>query len=249
MSKKRVLITGINGQDGSYLTELLLQKGYEVYGTYDGDEGLKQIQKISPDLILLDVDMPKKNGLEVYKALFTANGQSRVPVLVLTGHAEYQRMFAEIEADGFVSKPFEMKGLLAQIQRVLEAKERVRVFLFDNKKNPAAVRVLESLSRERYKTAFVQNLKEFEEMSVKGAPDFVLVEYLREDANGDEFIQELVRIGKHAAPIVAYSNSGLDYKDKCLKAGADVYIDKPSNPQAFLRAFRTPDASSYLRLR
>jgi len=66
------------------ISELLTQEGYEVFNAADGDEGLKTAKDKDPDLILLDLILPKKDGFEVLKELKADEKMKNIPVIVLT---------------------------------------------------------------------------------------------------------------------------------------------------------------------
>ena len=66
------------------ITEVLVQEGFKVLAAADGEEGLKTAKKEKPDLILLDLILPKKDGFEVLKELKADDGTKNIPVIVLT---------------------------------------------------------------------------------------------------------------------------------------------------------------------
>ena len=81
----------------------LKKEGYETVCAFDGEEGLEKFQTEKPDLILLDIMMPKLDGIEVCKKV---RETSNVPILMLTARAEEvdKVLGLELRADGFVSQ-------------------------------------------------------------------------------------------------------------------------------------------------
>ncbi len=112
----RVLIV----EDEEAIVEILkfnLQKeGYETLEALDGETGLALAREADPDLILLDVMLPKMNGFEVCGAL-RADGRA-VPILMLTAREEESDKVLGLEtgADDYITKPFSMRELLARVK-------------------------------------------------------------------------------------------------------------------------------------
>lgn len=93
----------------------LEKEGYEVHTAYDGEEGLELINKVSPDLIMLDIMMPKLDGLEVCK---TVRQTRNTPIIMLTARAdEIDKVLGlELGADDYITKPFGMRELIARVK-------------------------------------------------------------------------------------------------------------------------------------
>ena len=93
----------------------LQRSGYAILEAYDGDDGLKKALSANPDLILLDVMLPKMNGFDVCKALREKG--SNVPVIILTAREEESDkvLGLEIGADDYITKPFSMRELVARV--------------------------------------------------------------------------------------------------------------------------------------
>jgi DNA-binding response OmpR family regulator len=94
-------------------------EGYEVLTAYDGEEGLQRALADSPDLIVLDVMMPKMSGLEVCKQLKAK--RASIPIIMLTARGqEVDKVVGlELGADDYVTKPFSIRELLARVKAVL----------------------------------------------------------------------------------------------------------------------------------
>ena len=101
------------------LLQLYLEKeGYAVTVASDGGQGLAKFRAIKPDLVLLDVMMPVMDGWAVCKAI---RADSQTPIIMLTAKGETNDKVTGLKsgADDYVTKPFEMKELLARIEAVL----------------------------------------------------------------------------------------------------------------------------------
>jgi len=93
--------------------------GYTVLTATNGQEGLTQVKKEMPDLIITDVMMLEMDGFAFYKALKQDNALSAIPVLVLTSRSKLEDSFRVIGADEFIVKPFDHKELLEKIAHLL----------------------------------------------------------------------------------------------------------------------------------
>lgn len=82
---KKVLLVDDDRNSVKFLAAVLTDNGYDVVTAHDGNEGLKQAKKELPDLIVLDVMMPKKSGLLLFQQLREEEQFKEIPVLMLTG--------------------------------------------------------------------------------------------------------------------------------------------------------------------
>jgi DNA-binding response OmpR family regulator len=99
-------------------------EGYEVSWAYDGEVGLKKALEESPDFIILDIMLPKMNGLDVCRELRKKN--VGIPVVMLTAKGEEidKVVGLEIGADDYLTKPFSIRELLAWIKAHLRREKR-----------------------------------------------------------------------------------------------------------------------------
>lgn len=99
---------------GTYLEA----EGYSYISAYDGDQALEMAEKENPDLIILDLMMPKKNGIDVCREI---RAKSNVPIIMLTAKGEeIDRILGlELGADDYIIKPFSPREVLARIKAVL----------------------------------------------------------------------------------------------------------------------------------
>jgi len=118
---KRILII----EDDRDIVELvrynLEQEGFQVAAVSDGSSGLAQIRKSPPELVVLDLMLPKLSGLEICKAVRRDQSLNRLPILMLTARGdESDRVVGlELGADDYVTKPFSPRELVARIKALL----------------------------------------------------------------------------------------------------------------------------------
>ncbi len=103
------------------LEYILEQEGYDVHVARDGDEALELAERIRPDLILLDVAMPRKDGYEVCRVLRQHEDLASTKVVMLTakGQPLERKKGLEVGADVYVTKPFSADDLLDKLRKVL----------------------------------------------------------------------------------------------------------------------------------
>ena len=119
LSGKRVLVVEDDPSIAIGLRINLESEGYVVHVAEDGEEGLVLARTIEPDLILLDVMLPKRNGLEILHEL-RAEGQT-MPIIILSAKAAEMDKVAGLElgAEDYVAKPFSLAELLARVRAAL----------------------------------------------------------------------------------------------------------------------------------
>ena len=121
MDKKKILLVDDEPHILMTVGSRLKANGYEVITASDGQEGLDMTYKEKPDLIILDLMLPKLNGHEVHKKLKSDAAYKDIPIVMLTASAAMDDMKTgmQLGADGYVTKPFKPEVLLAIIQGLL----------------------------------------------------------------------------------------------------------------------------------
>jgi len=151
----------------------LRREGYETSVAYDGEQGIEMFRKFKPDMILLDIMMPKVDGLTVCKNI---RNESNVPIIMLTAKAEEVDKVIGLEfgADDYVTKPFSVREVMARVKANLR-----RVVLDSDTTNKQNILTFKQLiiNRDRYEV-----LKNDEpiELTVR---EYELLDYLASQKN------------------------------------------------------------------
>lgn len=118
---KRILIVDDEPSIVISLEFLMKREGYEVVIAADGEAALKALAEGRPDLVLLDVMLPRMNGFEVCSRIRANPAWSEVKVLVLTARGRDSEIARGLGlgADAYVTKPFSTRDLVAQVSRLL----------------------------------------------------------------------------------------------------------------------------------
>ncbi|MEN8199947.1 MAG: response regulator, partial [Thermodesulfobacteriota bacterium] len=108
------------------LSNFISSQGWHVTAAVDGVDAMEKIRQNTPDLILLDIEMPRMNGFEVLQTMQTQSSYRDIPVLMLTSRSagKYRAKATELGASGFVTKPFKDEELLALITGLTGQKSR-----------------------------------------------------------------------------------------------------------------------------
>ncbi len=118
---KKILIVDDEPNIVLSLEFLMKKAGFEVAVANDGEEALAQVARLNPDLVLLDVMMPKKSGYEVCEALRADPARAGMKIVMLTAKGrdtEVAKGMA-LGADAYVTKPFSTKDLVVQVADLL----------------------------------------------------------------------------------------------------------------------------------
>ncbi len=120
--KKKILLVDDEPGITKIVGKRLESEGYDVVIAVDGEEALRQAAAVRPDLVILDVMLPKLNGFDVCRRLKDDGG---VPVILFTAMAQERDMKRGFEsgADAYVRKPFRTKELLGKIRELIDGKE------------------------------------------------------------------------------------------------------------------------------
>ena len=138
MPKPKILVI----EDEHSLVEVLScnleREGFEVLVSHDGHDGLRQAQLKLPDVIVLDLMLPNKPGLEVCRELKMGPRTREIPIIMVTAKAEESDQLVGFAtgADDYVTKPYSMKVLIQRIKKELRSRQL--------KEEPAAGKVIES---------------------------------------------------------------------------------------------------------
>jgi DNA-binding NtrC family response regulator len=105
------------------LAMLVDEQGHAHRIAHNGKEGLELIFERTPDLVLLDLDMPIMNGQEMAYILFVRNcGMEKIPLVLLSGNVELTRMAERIGTPYYLAKPYPADALLQIVERALQEK-------------------------------------------------------------------------------------------------------------------------------
>ena len=128
--KKLILVVDDEPDIVTYLTTLLEDNGYQTDSAANGVEAMAKIRDKRPDLVSLDMSMPEKSGVKVYREMKESSEANTIPVLVVTGVTGFGGKSETFEKflgtrkqvpppDGFIAKPIEPDELLEKVKKLI----------------------------------------------------------------------------------------------------------------------------------
>ena len=122
--KKTVLVVDDDPDAREFLTTVLQDNGFSATTAQDGDEAIAMIEEAAPDLIALDIAMPEKSGVAVYRKLKEDDRLKTIPVIIITGISEDFKTFISSRRqvpppEGYIAKPVDFEQFLNMVRDLL----------------------------------------------------------------------------------------------------------------------------------
>jgi CheY-like chemotaxis protein len=121
MGNGRILVVEDNGDNMTLISDVLSSLNYEVISAKDGEEGVERAKAEKPDLILMDLSLPRMDGWTATRQLKADPDFAHIPVIALTAHAmigDRERALAA-GCDDYLSKPINIRELAAKLRQLL----------------------------------------------------------------------------------------------------------------------------------
>lgn len=121
---KKILVVEDDPVNQTILLDFLAANGFETVGASSGPEGIDRFERDAPDLLLVDVQLPRKNGFELVREIKSRPEGKGTPILLMSAvYNDRDQSNRTIQlgtlADGYLSKPFDLVRLLAQVRHLL----------------------------------------------------------------------------------------------------------------------------------
>lgn len=122
-AKKTILIVDDEPDTCTYFSTVLEDKGFETIIARNGAEGLARLEESVPDLITLDVTMPEKSGVKLYREIKNSGQWKGVPVIIITGVADdFEKFISSRKSvpppEGYLSKPIDVEKFLGMVDEL-----------------------------------------------------------------------------------------------------------------------------------
>lgn len=214
-----------------YLSGFFKPRGYKVLIATSGQDTLSIIKKESPELVLLDINMPDMSGLEVLRRIKTTFPSTKVIMVTVSDDADTRAKAETFGADAFVKKPFTTDYLedvvILKVSEMFKEKEPARILIVDDEES------LRASLRKFLDERFVCEIKEAAsgEEAIKLLKseifDLVLLDIKMPGISGMEVIKEKKKLAYKPYIWVITSFDSEDVAHKAIERGADDYIPKP----------------------
>ncbi len=189
-SGKKILIVDDDRSVHDVLRATLTKEGYSLLHAYDGDEALKMVRENRPDVITLDVMMPKVDGWSVLGQLKSDTELSRIPVIMLTVVDE-RTMGYSLGASEYMTKPVNRKRLIELVERFASKSQEQIILVVDDDPDVRAI-VRATTEKTGLRTAEATNGKEaLEWLGRNPLPALVLLDLMMPVMDGFEFLERI----------------------------------------------------------
>ncbi|MBF0252752.1 MAG: response regulator [Candidatus Omnitrophica bacterium] len=198
--------------------QIKAKRGYEVVTAYNGEEGLKKLETVKPDLIVLDINMPVMGGVAFYNKICNFEGKPKHPVLVLTARANLEQIFKDLDVVGFMTKPFDLDVLLKEIDIVMSQNdtdinidvpknpEKTKVVLFVEDDDEAFKKIAIEFLSHGYMVNAAKNGGMALDKITADLPDVILIKMKLTDVSGDIVAAKFKQIAKMSyIPMIIYT--------------------------------------------
>jgi CheY-like chemotaxis protein len=215
--RKRVLVVDDDTLILEVMNDFLTSKGFDVTSAECGEDGLKRMAAINPDIILLDVNMPGIGGIGFLKRIMLSNGTLRYPVLVFTARTTTKDYFRGIPVDGFIAKPCDKAELEVKIQEILEKYKRaaIKTILLGEDDLMVAERLSRAFRGAGFEIEEAATGPEVLEKAAVCLPDVVLVKQILTGMNGDSVASILQAMPRtQSIPVILYDSSRMSGKEE-----------------------------------
>ncbi len=199
--------------------------GYTILTATNGEEALRQLEGNKPDLLILDINMPKMNGLAFLTAVQANPEWADIPVYVFTGRANMEQYFEEVRVAGFMAKPCLPDKLLTDIKNILTQRTRLKA---DSKKGdqfklllvePDASRhneLTKRFTQAGFKVVTPLGVGDVVQTALTEQPDGIMMQMFMDGMNGTQIASILRMIPATSnLPILIYDDT----------AASQIHID------------------------
>lgn len=243
-SEKKILII----EDEKILSDILSGKfkdeGYQVFVAADGIDGLKQMRDLKPDLVFLDLVMPRKDGMDVLEEVKDDKDLKKIPIVVISNsgqQTEIERIVGLGVRDYIIKAQFSPDEVLEKVKKYLNqeyiekggkifdssANKKIKILMAEDDQFLSSLLALK-LEKEGYglilATDGAQVLKVLEESK----PDLILMDIIMPEMNGIDVLKQIRGQEKfNDLIILMFSNLGQEHEvEEAKKAGADDFLVK-----------------------
>lgn len=238
--KKKILIVEDEHTLGVVLQRKLNDEGYETMWEVDGELGLQRMRESKPDLVLLDIVMPKKDGYEVLEEKANDNSIKDIPVIIISNSGqpiEIQRIIELGAKDYIIKANFSPDEVLHKVHKYLEppraseksaeGKMGASILIVEDDTFLSSISV-EKLSKMGYKVSSVPDGEQALKFLAREKPDLVLLDIMMPGINGFEVLRSMRADDRlKQVAVVVFSNLGQDQDmEEARRLGADDFLVK-----------------------
>ena len=225
-----------------YLRDFFKPRGYEVFIATNGEDALSLVKKEKPELVLLDINMPGMDGLEVLRRIKNISPQTKVIMVTISDDADTQQKAKNLGADEFVKKPFTIDYLedvvILKVAEITKGKESANLLIVDDEYE-ARERLNNIISRRFECNIFeAANAEEALNLLKTKKIDLVFLDIRMPGISGMEILKEKKKLDYKPTIWVVTAFDSEEMAHKVIEEGADDYIPKPFSLRVLDRKIR-----------
>jgi len=231
-----------------------MKKYYDLYPAQSVDELFDILDKVNPELILLDINMPEKNGFEILDMLKSIDRFSDIPVMFLTSNMSREAVIKGMQAGaaGFIQKPYKEAVLVERIENELDTERKAKITptILAVDDSLSTLKTINALLGDKYKVCTLPNPERIKELLRTVTPDLFLLDCLMPVLSGFELIPIIRSLPEHhETPIIFLTSEGtMDNVYVAMDNGACDFLVKPIDEGA-LRSKLELHLKDYITLR
>lgn len=242
---KKIVIIEDEDILGKIITSKLQAESYQVTLATDGEQGINKIKEIVPDLILLDMVMPKKNGYEVLRDIKADNNIKNIPIIVISNsgqQSEIERVVDLGVQDYIIKAQFSPEEVLEKVRKYLNQEytekgtapvvngnsiKNIKVLLAEDDQFLSSL-MAQRLGKEGYKIFSATDGKQVLKIVEENIPDLILMDIIMPEMNGLEVVKLIKSQPKFKdVIIIMFSNLGQEHEiEEAKNAGATDFLVK-----------------------
>ena len=217
-----------------------LKQDYDVYPAQSAIALFETLSRMTPDLILLDIQMPEMNGFEILKKLKDDVNYKNIPVIILSSKNDQKSLTEgmKLGAADFITKPYSNEKILDSIAMQLDPvkREANKPLILAVDDNPVILKSINSMLNDLYAVRTLAAPDKLQELLKVMTPDLFLLDYNMPVMNGIDTIQMIRTLPVHAdTPVIFITMEGsVDLISVAIHLGSCDFIVKPVN-EAILR--------------
>ena len=210
-----------------------MKKHYDIFPAQSMDELLAILRKVKPELILLDINMPEKDGFEILEVLKSFDHYSDIPVMFLTSQMNRETVIRGMHAGaiGFVQKPYTEGNLVERIESELgpDRNEKKKPVILAVDDNISILKSIHALLCDQYKVCTLPKPELIKEFLKSEIPDLFILDCNMPVLSGFDLIPIIRKFPEHhETPIIFLTSEGtIDNVYVALDNGASDFLVKP----------------------
>jgi len=234
IKRKIILVDDINFH--LINTKNRLKEHYEIYPAQTAAILFDILENMIPEIILLDIQMPKVDGFEILKMLKSDSRYFEIPVIFFTGHKSKANIIKGMSmgAVDFITKPFKDTDVIERIENQLdpEKREKNRAIVLTVDDSPSILREINTVLREQYIVYGLPSPENAKELLETITPDLFILDYQMPEITGFDLVPIIRAIPEHEKTPIVFLTSEGSFKNlsTALELGASDFLVKPIDP-------------------